>query len=154
MDSRDIENKITAIIGPVINSIGIALDSLEFFRTGKKGLLRVYIDKEGGVTIGDCEKVSREVEAVLDVEDPIKVPYVLEVSSPGLDRPLKIPGDFKKYCGKKVRVVTLEPVDKQTFFTGVITDAGENEISLVLEKDKTIVIPYTIISKARLEVEA
>jgi len=118
MNNSDTENKITVLIAPVINSMGIALDNLEFLKTGKKGVLRVYIDKEGGVTIGDCEKVSREVEAVLDVENPIQIPYVLEVSSPGLDRPLKIPGDFRKYCGKKVRVVTLELWTNRLFSQG------------------------------------
>jgi len=97
--------------------------------------------------------VSREVEAVLDVEDPVPYAYVLEVSSPGLDRPLRQPKDFKKFTGKTARVVTLEPIDNQTFFVGRIEAAGDQEISLLLPDDKKIVIPYENISKARLEVE-
>lgn len=115
--------------------------------------MRVFIEKEEGVTIDDCERVSREIEAVLDVEDPIPYAYVLEVSSPGLDRPIRDRKEFKKYTGKMVRVITNDPIDKQTFFVGEILDAGNDEISLLLPKDKKVVIPYNNISKARLEVE-
>jgi len=153
MGTEEIKTRITEIIEPVINSLGIELDSVEFSRMGGRGLLRVFIEKESGVTLGDCELVSREVEAVLDVEDPVPYAYVLEVSSPGLDRPLRQPKDFKKFAGKTARVVTLEPIDNQTFFVGRIEAAGDQEISLLLPDDKKIVIPYENISKARLEVE-
>jgi len=153
MGTEEIKTRITEIIEPVINSLGIELDSVEFSRMGGRGLLRVFIEKESGVTLGDCELVSREVEAVLDVEDPVPYAYVLEVSSPGLDRPLRQPKDFRKFAGKTARVVTLEPIDNQTFFVGRIEAAGDQEISLLLPDDKKIVIPYENISKARLEVE-
>jgi ribosome maturation factor RimP len=116
-------------------------------------LLRVYIDKEGGVTIDDCEIVSREVEAVLDVEDPIPYSYVLEVSSPGLDRPLKSPKDFRRFSGEKVRVVTRDPIERQTFFVGEIESATDDNIVLLLPREKKVTISYENISKARLEVE-
>ncbi|MBI5056769.1 MAG: ribosome maturation factor RimP [Nitrospirae bacterium] len=153
MNIEEIKKKIAETIEPVINSIGFELDDLEFNRMGARGLLRVFIDKDGGVTIDDCERASREIEAVLDVEDIIPFSYVLEVSSPGLDRPLRQPKDFKKYSGKKVRVTTSAPIDKETFFVGEIAEAGENEITLLLPKDRKIIIPYENISKARLEVE-
>ncbi|RJR20065.1 MAG: ribosome maturation factor RimP, partial [Nitrospiraceae bacterium] len=89
----------------------------------------------------------------LDVEDPIPCTYVLEVSSPGLDRPLKVPGDFRRFAGRNIRVVTLEPIDKQTFFTGTIAAAGDSEIELMLPHDRQVTIAYKNISKARLEVE-
>jgi len=133
--------------------LGIAVDHVEFSKMGGKGLLRVFIDKEGGVTLDDCGQVSREIEAVLDVEDPIPYSYVLEVSSPGLDRPLKQLNDFKKNMGKTARVVTFEPIDRQTFFIGRIVDVTDDEISLLLPRDRKIVVPYKYISKARLEVE-
>ena len=115
--------------------------------------MRVFIEKEGGVTLGDCESVSREIEAVLDVEDPIPSSYTLEVSSPGLDRPLKSPGDFKRFSGRTARVITSRPIENQTFFVGEIIEAGDVDIVLLLPKGKKVTIPYKDISRARLEVE-
>jgi ribosome maturation factor RimP len=153
MELDKIKEKVRGIIEPVINAIDIKLDDLELSKMRGKALLRVFIDREGGVTIDDCERVSREVEAVLDVEDPIPCSYVLEVSSPGLDRPLKSPEDFKRFTGRNARVVTRQPVDKQTFFTGSIAAAGDTEIVLLLPQDRQVAIEYKNISKARLEVE-
>ncbi len=153
MSTEETRIRIREIIEPLINSLGITVDHVEFSKMGGKGLLRVFIDKEGGVTLDDCEQVSREIEAVLDVEDPIPYSYVLEVSSPGLDRPLKLLNDFKKNMGKTARVVTFEPIDRQTFFIGRIVGVTDDEISLLLPKDRKIVVPYKNISKARLEVE-
>jgi ribosome maturation factor RimP len=153
VSTEEIRTRIREIIEPLINSLGITVDHVEFSRMGGKGLLRVFIDREGGVTLDDCEQVSREIEAALDVEDPIPYSYVLEVSSPGLDRPLKQLEDFRKYTGKTARVITFEPIDRQTFFIGKIVDVGGDEISLLLPKDRKIIIPYKNISKARLEVE-
>lgn len=153
MDIDSIKNKVSKIIEPVINALGIELDDIELSKMRGKALLRIFIEKEGGVTIDDCQHVSRDVAAALDVEDPIPCSYVLEVSSPGLDRPLKAPKDFKRFAGKNVRVITLEPIEKQTFFIGEIAGAGDDEIVLLLPKNKKVTIPYNTISKARLEVE-
>ena len=153
MSLNDLIMKVTDLIEPVIESLGIELDELEFKRMKGKALLRVFIDRKGGVTIDDCERVSREIEAVLDVEDPIPYSYVLEVSSPGLDRPLRKPEDFRKYSGSRARVITIDPIEKQNFFVGQIVEAGDSDIRILLQKDRTITIPYENISKARLEVE-
>ncbi len=141
------------IIEPVINALGIELDDIELNKMKGKALLRVFIEKEGGITIDDCAAVSREIEAILDVEDPVPYSYVLEVSSPGLDRPLKRPGDFKRFTGDTIRVVTLEPIGKQTFFVGKIARAGDDALVLLLPADREVTIPYQNISRARLEVE-
>ncbi|MEW6714593.1 MAG: ribosome maturation factor RimP [Nitrospirota bacterium] len=153
MDKDALEKKIAGIIEPVINALGMELADMEFSTERGRLLLRVFIDKEGGVTIDDCELVSREIGSILEVEDPIKRAYTLEVSSPGLDRPLKRPEDFRRASGKTARVVTHEPIDKQTFFVGDIIDAGDMEIVLLLPKDKRVTISYENISKARLEVK-
>ncbi len=153
MDTDDLRDKIRQIIEPAINALGIELDDIEIGRMRGKGLLRVFIDKKDGVNLDDCERVSREIEAVLDVEDPIPYSYVLEVSSPGLDRPLKGPEDFKRFAGKNIRVITLEPIGKQTFFKGAITESGDDEVTLLLPGDKKVTIPYNNVSRARLEVE-
>jgi ribosome maturation factor RimP len=153
MKLEELAGKIRELIEPAIDSMGVELDDMELGRMKGKILLRVYIEKQGGVSIDDCEKVSREIATVLDVEDPVPGAYVLEVSSPGLDRPLRKPRDFIRFSGKKVRVVTNEPVDKQTFFVGKIENATDEDVMLVLQKDKKITISYNNISKARLEVE-
>jgi ribosome maturation factor RimP len=153
METDELAVRVRDIIEPVINSMDIALDSLALGKAHGSYMLRVFIDKEEGINIDDCEKVSREIEAILDVEDPIPQSYVLEVSSPGLDRPLKGAGDFKKYSGRTARVVTNDPIDKQTFFVGKILRADDSDVVLLLPKDKEVSIPVENISKARLEVE-
>lgn len=153
MKLEDLRDRIKVLIEPLVTSLGVAFEDIELNRMRGKILLRVYIDKEGGVTIDDCEQVSREIEALLDVEDPIPGSYVLEVSSPGLDRPLKKPEDFMRYKGKTIRVVTTEPIGKQTFFIGEIEAATDDNVVLSLPRDKKITIPYENISRARLEVE-
>lgn len=153
MDKKALEIKVAGIIEPVINALGIELFSIKLSTERRMLLLRVFIDKEGGVTIDDCELVSREIGSILEVEDPIERAYNLEVSSPGIDRPLKRPEDYKRVSGKTARVITHEPIDKQTFFVGDIIDAGDMEIILLLPKDKRVTIPYENISSARLEVK-
>lgn len=152
MDTNDLETRIEGVIRPVFEGSGMELSFVELHRTQGRSLLRVFIDREGGVTIDDCEIISREISAVLDVEDPFPGPYTLEVSSPGLDRPLKKPEDFQKFSGEFARIVTLEPIDKQTFFVGKILRAGKTDIVMLLPKEREVTIPYAIISKARLEV--
>jgi ribosome maturation factor RimP len=154
MERREMEERVKEIIDPVIRDMGIALDYLELSQMRKRFLLRVFVQKEGGVTLDDCAKVSREIEAVLDVEDPIPYSYTLEVSSPGLDRPLRNPGDFKRFTGKMARVTTSRPVENQSFFIGEIIEAGDDGVVLLLPKDKRVAIPHKDISRARLEVTA
>lgn len=153
MSLDSIRDRVREIIGPVIQVLGMELDDLALSRMKGKALLRVFIDKEEGVTIDDCERVSREIEAILDVEDPIPFSYVLEVSSPGLDRPLRSPRDFRRFRGSMARVVTQEVIDNQSFFIGKIAEAGDDAIVLLMPGDKSVTIPYASISRARLEVE-
>jgi ribosome maturation factor RimP len=152
MERREMEEKVKEVIDPVIRDMGLALDYLELSQMRKRFLLKVFIEKKGGITLDDCEKVSREIEAVLDVEDPIPYSYTLEVSSPGLDRPLRNPADFKRFTGKMVRVVTSRPVENQTFFIGEIIEAGDDGVVLRLPKNKRVALPHEDISRARLEV--
>lgn len=148
----DVESNVREIIEPIIKDIGLELYSVELKGAGRRTLLRVFIDKEGGVTIDDCERASREMEAKLDVEGIIPSSYILEVSSPGLDRPLRKPEDFRRFSGRVARVVTYNPIDNQTFFIGEIIEAGDTDIVLLLQKGEKITIPYKDISRARLEV--
>jgi ribosome maturation factor RimP len=110
------------------------------------------IDREGGVTLDDCERFSRDLEALLDVENPITVSYTLEVSSPGLDRPLRNLNDFKKHTGKLARIITAEKIENQNLFIGRILDVSSDFVKLSVH-GRELDIPSGIISKARLEVE-
>jgi ribosome maturation factor RimP len=156
MSAVTIKQKIYKFASQTAEDEGLELISVDVLGGGKKILLRIMVDKEGGVTISDCERMSRSLEALLDVEDPIKGPYILEVSSPGIDRPLIKQADFEKNIEKLVRIVTKEKIDNQTFFIGRIIDVGEGWIRIRLEKkkeSKDIFIPMDKISKAKLEIE-
>lgn len=152
MENKTVRQKIYELASQVAEDEGLELVSTDIRGSGKRTMLRVIVDKESGVTIGDCERMSRSLEALLDVEDPIKGSYVLEVSSPGLDRPLVRQADFEKNMERLARVVTTEKIDNQTFFIGRIIDVGEGWIRLKLDK-KDIFIPTEKIAKARLEIE-
>ncbi|MBI4653887.1 MAG: ribosome maturation factor RimP [Nitrospirae bacterium] len=146
----NLEKQLRNLIEPIVEDMGIKLDNIELAKGGNKLLLRIFIDREGGVTLDDCERVSREVGIQLDVEGIIPSSYILEVSSPGLDRPLRKPEDFRRFSGRVARVVTYKPIDNQTFFIGEIIEAGDTDIVLLLPKGKKVTIAYEDISRARL----
>jgi len=156
METSSIKHKVHLLACQVAEDEGLEVVSADLLGSGKRLLLRVVVDKTGGVTVGDCEKMSRGLEALLDVEDPIKGSYVLEVSSPGLDRPLVTQRDFEKNIGRLARIVTTEKIDEQTFLVGRIVDVGEGWVRIKIETKgggKDIFIPSDKISKARLEIE-
>lgn len=151
-----IKGKIYELANQIAEDGALELVNVDMLAMGKKTLLRVVVDKERGVTIGDCERTSRGLEALLDAEELIKGTYLLEVSSPGLDRPLIKQKDFEKNRGKLARVITTEKIVNQTFLIGRIVDVGEDWVRLRLrkkEKSEDIFIPIDKISKARLEIE-
>lgn len=147
-----IVEKVKQLVTPILEDEGIELVEIEFRPKGKRWLLRIYIDKEGGVNLGDCERVSRELGTLLDVEDVIDHPYNLEVSSPGLTRPLKSLDDFIRYKGRLCRIVTKKSINGRTDFLGEILSVKETEVE-VKEKVGPVVIPFDIIKKAKLEFE-
>ncbi len=145
--------RITDIIEPVIRFRKLELVDVVFFKGSSRGVLKVTIDHDLGVGIDDCTAVSREISALLDVEDIVPGSYALEVSSPGLDRPLKSLEDFMRFAGKVAKVTMAEPVsDKRSIVGRILRVEGE---SVVLESDGDIAIavPFNKIKKARLEVE-
>ena len=119
---------------------------------GKGALLRVTIDRSGGVTLDDCERFSRSLGLLLEAEDSLQGPYNLEVSSPGLDRPLTALQDFERNKGKLVRIITKDKIDNQNFFLGRIIGITANIIQLDINGEKRN-IPFDNISRARLEIE-
>jgi ribosome maturation factor RimP len=154
MISREaIIQRVIEIARPILDSLMLELVDVSYSSGGRKGLLRVFIDKSEGVTLEDCEKVSQYLGPALDVEDPIPHAYTLEVSSPGLDRPLKRREDFTRSIGKRVRVKTLKPIEYNHTLIGRLTAAGEAGIEIVMDNGKVVAIPFEEISAARLEVE-
>jgi len=123
------------LIRPVLDEMGLELWDTRFEKEGSAWFLRYFIDKEGGVTIQDCEAVSRAVDKLLDEADPITQSYILEVSSPGVERQLTKDAHFARYAGHAVRVRLIRPVDGARDFTGVLAGKDGDEITVLLEDD-------------------
>jgi ribosome maturation factor RimP len=154
-----IVEKVKGLITPIILAEQLELVDVEFKREGHVHYLRIFIDKPGGVTIEDCQKISQECEVILDVENIIHTQYILEVSSPGLDRPLRTKEEYKRFLKRLVKIKTFCAIKGQKKFLGYlqeITDGTATTPSLVkiLSLDgEEIQIPYEMIASARLEVE-
>jgi len=140
---------LTELFEPVVTALGYELVGVEYRASQSNGLLRVYIDRSDGIRIEDCERVSHQLSGLLDVEQPIAGHYALEVSSPGLDRPLFKTTDFVRFVGRKARIQLDSAVDGQRRFTGVIKGVESSQV--VLEVDQSeIRLPFDRIGKARL----
>jgi len=148
--------RIIALIEPAVESEGLELVELECLRMKTRWLVRIFIDREGGATLEDCTSVSHQVGDLLNVHDLPPGPYTLEVSTPGLDRPLTRDKDFVKYRGAKVRIRTREPVDGSRNFLGTYVDysaEGGRRIIAVDVDGRTVRIDRENIQKANLEYE-
>jgi len=152
MEKVDLE-KITEMAERVAVSEGLTLVDVELKGSGGSRLLRVYIDKPQGISHADCELVSEQLSAILDVEDPFPGSYTLEVSSPGLDRRLVKPSDFAHFAGRKARVVVREPVDDQNVLEGRLAGFEAGRVRLDLGDAGLKELELSNIQKARLVVE-
>jgi ribosome maturation factor RimP len=123
-------DKLTEVVASAIEPLGYELVGVEYVSQGRHSVLRVYLDQPGGITLDDCERASRQLSAVLDVNDPIKGHYTLEVSSPGLDRPLFTASQFAQFIGHQVRVRLRVPVDGHRKLKAVIRKVQDDEIVL------------------------
>lgn len=150
------KNRVAAVVeeisAPVIEELGLELVDVEFAREGGRWILRVYIDKPGGVGHSDCEAVSKRLDTLLDEKDPIPQSYYLEVSSPGIERPLKKPQDFQRFRGHMVRVTTFTPLEGRKKFTGRLGEVAEGSV-VIEEEGGNAVIPMGQIASARLHVD-
>lgn len=127
------EEKTEKLIMPVIEQNQFELVDVEFVKEGSNWYLRLYVDKEGGITIDDCELVSRAMSDILDREDYIEESYILEVSSPGLGRPLKKDKDFVRSIGSEVEIRLYKPLEKQKEFTGILKSFDKEQVVIELE---------------------
>ncbi|MDH5765703.1 MAG: ribosome maturation factor RimP [Gammaproteobacteria bacterium] len=143
-------NDLWALLEPVITGLGYEVVDIEFRPHPRDGLLRVFIDQESGIQLEDCELVSRQLSAMLDVEDPIPGHFNLEVSSPGLDRPLRKAEDFERFTGEMVKIkLSMPTIEGQRNFTGKLLGLEENEVLLEVDGE-TKYLPLGGIDKARL----
>jgi ribosome maturation factor RimP len=145
-------DKIALLVRPIVQESSLELVEVEFQPSGKRWLLRVYIDREEGVSIADCERVSRELDRVLDVEDVIDHPYTLEVSSPGLTRALKRREDFERYKGRACRIITTLAIEGRNEFKGKIVEVAGEDVDVTDERGGHR-IPLNAIKRANLEFE-
>lgn len=144
------EQKAEAMAEPIVTGHGFELVDVEYVKEAGTWYLRLYIDKEGGVTIDDCETVSREFSDKLDEEDFIQDAYIMEVSSPGLGRPLKKEKDYKRSLGKEIEIRIYRPIDKQKEFFGILTAYDEKQVTITLENQETRVFQKAEIALIRL----
>jgi len=130
VESRDIVRRVWAELEPALAGLGFELIEVEFGRHGSSGLLRLFIDRPGGVTLDDCTAASRVASALLDRSDPIDSEYMLEVSSPGIDRPVRRVKDFERFTGEAVKVRTSTPVEGRKKFSGVLAGISDGMIEI------------------------
>jgi len=143
------QKSIVELIEPAVNALGLELWGIEHMPQGKRSLLRIYIDKEDGVAIEDCEKVSRQVSSIFDVEDPVAGEYTLEVSSPGMDRPVYTLNQFTSYVGSQVNVRLRMPLNGRKRFKGLLEKVDGENLCLLVD-GAAHVLPFSAVDKANI----
>ena len=158
--ARDGIEQVRAIAERVAASRGLEIWDIQSRREAAGHVVRVFIDRPGpaatpeeSVSIEDCEQVNREISTILDVEDPLPFAYTLEVSSPGLDRPLRDASDYGRFAGRLAKVVVAEPVDNQKAFEGHLRGVEDGDVLLEAANGRVHRLPYRLITRGRLEVE-
>jgi ribosome maturation factor RimP len=153
MAAEDVVSRIWALAEPVASSLGLELVEVDFSGGGRRPVLRLFVDKPEGLSVEDCKRMSREVEARFDAEDFPSSPYLLEVSSPGLERPLRRPGDFRRYAGRRVRIRVRNPQGKPRIVSGTLLGIEGEVVAVDAGGDAPQRVTLGEISKARLEVD-
>ena len=143
------KEELTALIEPAIERLGYELSDLELKVGGQEGMMRIFIDKPEGIGLEDCENVSRQIGAILDVEDPLPVNNALEVSSPGLDRKLTKPAHFQRFMGEDIRIKLRFPLQGRRNFRGALRSADDENIEVEVDGESHS-LPLATIESARL----
>ena len=144
-----LREKLIALIEPVLAQLGYELVELEYAAGRTNAVVRIFIDQPAGISVDDCERVSRDVAALLDVDDPIPTAYTLEVSSPGFDRVLRTPGHFERFVGERIYVELQAPRAGRKRYTGILKTVSAAGIEVEVDK-QTVDVPFGEIAKARL----
>lgn len=139
------------LLNSVVTGLGYELWGYEYRPQQESALLRVFIDHKNGINIDDCSKVSRQLSATMDVEDPIPVAYIMEVSSPGIDRVLFKPEHYLPYIGETIKIRTRIPLDNRRNFRGTILECSEDSVTIKVDND-LFNIPFDSIDRARLKI--
>ena len=147
-----VTDMVTEFAQPVVESFGCSLWDVEYVREGSERFLRLYIDKDGGIDIEDCEKIHRAMDPILDEKDPIAESYHFEVCSAGLERPLKRPGDFEKFMGAQVSVKLYQAVNGQKSYVGDLTAYNNGDITLAVA-GKTVELKKSQVAQVKLHVD-
>ncbi len=143
------QNALNTIIKNTVEGLGFTLWGMEYRPHGESALLRIFIEKDEGISVEDCATVSRQVGAVMDVENIIPVAYILEVSSPGMDRVLFTPEQYKDYIGEKLKIRTRTPIGDRRNFKGLLENVSETEVKIDVDNQE-FNIPFDSIDRARL----
>ena len=146
---RQAPEKLRRPIEAAVQGLGYELVGIEYHPQGRRSLLRVYIDTPAGVNVDDCERASRQISSALDVDDPIPGQYMLEVSSPGLDRPLFTAEHFQRFSGNRVKLRVSPPLDGRRNFSGVLVGMRDDAV-VVVQDDEEVEVPLQHIEQARL----
>jgi ribosome maturation factor RimP len=147
-------DRLREIVEPVVRERSLEIFELALHPQGRRIRVSLTLDKrEGFVTLEDCEAVARDVGSCLDDSDPIQGAYVLEVGSPGLDRPLRGPQDYSRFKGRKAKFLLLEPLAGMTYLVGSLGECGESDVEVMLEEGKGSRVPFLSVKSARLIVE-
>ena len=160
MAPQTVVEKVRDIAGRVAADRGLEIFDVQFRREAPGMVLRIQIDRPGpaataedSVSVEDCAHISRELSAILDVEDVVPAAYTLEVSSPGLDRPLRRPDDFRRFAGRQAKIVMRQKVDGQGYFRGKLGGLDGADVLIESENGKMHRVPFELITRANLEVE-
>lgn len=137
----------------IAEDLNFELVDVEFKKEGPNYFLRIFLDKTGGITLDDCQKMSELLSETLDKDDPISVPYFLEVSSPGLDRPLKTTNDLKRNLGKELDIKLYEAINGKKILQGVLIQFNDEDLTIETEDEESIIIPRNSIINATLAVK-
>jgi len=160
MAAQDVIGQVREVAVRAASTYGLDVFDVQYRREAGGMVLRVQIDRPGpaakaeeSVSVDDCARVSRDLSALLDVEEIVPTAYILEVSSPGLDRPLRTVDDFKRFAGRQAKVVVREKINGQTFFRGRLLGVEDDAVIVEAEGGRRHVVPLGLIARANLEVE-
>lgn len=148
-----VTGEVKDLVIPVLDDLGLDLFDIQYHKAGRRSVLRIFIDKPGGVTIDDCQSASREIETILDVKEVVTGSYHLEVSSPGIERPLRHEADYAQYAGRKIKVKLTSKILNQKTFVGLNHGIVGGSLRLEVAPDQLIEIPLATVAGAHLVVD-
>jgi len=145
--------EVRDLVIPVLEDLGLELFDVQYHRAGRRSVLRIFIDKPGGVAIDDCQRASREIETLLEIKEVVPGSYNLEVSSPGINRPMRHEADYVKYAGSKIKVKLTSMILNQKTYVGINRGIVGGALQLEIAPDQLVEIPLTVVAGARLVVD-